>query len=87
MHACLQSVPQVSPNNMLQPHTGNFCRAVKQPCHHVRHCSESSIFYICISVMLHIVYTYSTQHLRTGLSEVERYEFMLHLSLLSRTVA
>ena len=75
MHVCLQSVPHVSPNNMLPFHTGNFHRAVKQPCHHIQHCSESSILYICISVMLHIVYTYSPHYLRTGLSAVERYEF------------
>jgi len=52
MHVCLQSVPHVSPNNTLPFHTGNFHRAVKQPCHHIQHCSESSILYICISVML-----------------------------------
>jgi len=87
MHAYLQSVPHVSTNNMLQPQTESFHRSVQQPCHHVCHCSKSSILYMCISVMLQIIYTYSTQHLRTGLSQAECYEFMLHLSLLSRAVA
>lgn len=87
MHACLQSVPHVRPNNMLQPYDGESHRDVEQPCHHVRHCSEPSILYMCIRTMPHIVYTYSPEDLQTGLSQVELYELKLHLSLLSRVAA